>query len=569
MDGDNLSHMTAQAILIVVLLAVASHIHIAQEFAADEAAVIGFVDGQRAYNRDLQLEKLTLDREISGYSFRSAGSKGATATADWLVSAFTESGLETYTEDFSFTTWELTNAPLLLLDIDNNPNTTDDQIVLQSFMAKHLAWPTGSNGVFGRIVVLPLPEDASAFQESFWDNIHTKDRIVLVGREFGLSDSLRHHYVAKIKSEAPLAIVQTWWSSNLSAIPAYTGSQEGRIFPPGGEEEVRYWDLKIPVGMVNYYDGLRIRKLVDNGSVSARLVIDARIGKGPHKNVIGVLTGLDSSRMVVVSGHYDSVTTAGFGDNGAGTAGVLELAHAFATAKQQGVYIPPCNLMFVSFAAEELWLVGSSFFVKQHKGELTRIEGVINLDPIGSDQLAVSESPSNLDEIVLSAARQLRAPILVVPREEASSDNWSFELPGEREEAMQWAWNTRLGIADAVPRPAVWLGSLPLQWSSVLSGKPGWIHTPYDNSSSTQAYGWMRPENMEAHLKVAALAVTMLADRAQRIVTEQTLTSESTAQITLGAVQYTLAAIIATAIVALTVYSFSRKTRNQKSTSAN
>jgi len=37
------------------------------------------------------------------------------------------------------------------------------------------------------------------------------------------------------------------------------------------------------------------------------------------------------------------------------------------------------------------------------------------------------------------------------------------------------------------------------------------MHTRYDNSTSTQAYGWMKPESIEAHLKVAALSAIKLA----------------------------------------------------------
>jgi hypothetical protein len=99
----------------------------------------------------------------------------------------------------------------------------------------------------------------------------------------------------------------------------------------------------------------------------------------------------------------------------------------------------------------------------------------------------------------------------VIPREEASSDNWSFELPKERQDAIEYAWGVSVGLSDVEARPAVWLGSSPLSWSESISGKVGWAHTPYDNSTSTQAYGWMKPESMEAHLKVAALTSVKLA----------------------------------------------------------
>ncbi len=494
--------------------------------ASTESEVVGLVSGESAYDYDLQLEKMTLDHTISHYSFRSAGSTGATASAEWLVEAFNRTGLESYTETFEFTTWGLISPPSLVLDIDNDPATAGDQIKLASFTPKHLGWPTGRDGIFGQIVLLPLPEHGEDFPQGFWDEIGIKSKIVLVGREFGSVRSWRENYVAKIASEPPLAIVQTWWFSNNSWIPTYSGSQEGRLYAPRGLE-LRYWDLKIPVGMVNYDDGLRIRKLAERPPVSARVVVDAVIGQGSHYNVIGKLDGLDPSKIIIISSHYDTVVTAGFGDNGAGTAGLLELARVFAAAKTRGIYTPPYTLMFVAFAAEELWLIGSSYFVKQHESELGKVLGVINMDPIGSERLMVSESPSTLDETVGLAARELATPIMTVPQNEASSDNWSFELPDQRDGAIRWAWGLELGLSDIAPTPAVWLGSEPLLWNEISSGKAGWIHTPYDNSTSTEAYGWMKPENLETHLRVAAVSVLRLAPSMSQETRSSTLTTET------------------------------------------
>jgi hypothetical protein len=141
----------------------------------------------------------------------------------------------------------------------------------------------------------------------------------------------------------------------------------------------------------------------------------------------------------------------------------------------------------------------------------------------------VSESPSNIHETVLEAARELGIPVTVIPREEASSDNWSFELPRERQDAIEYAWGVSVGLSDVEARPAVWLGSSPLSWSDSISGKAGWAHTPYDNSTSTQAYGWMRPESIEGHLKVAALSAVKLATAAATVTEEVSSTLSSAA----------------------------------------
>ena len=475
--------------------------------------LVDLVDGKRSYDLDLQLERMTLDHSTSAYSFRSSGSLGATAAAHWLEEQYRELGLDTHAENFSFVNWTLLSPPALSLDPDNNASTTNDQVLLPSFIAKHLAWPTGRDGLFGQVVILPLPNNGEAFPSNLWDNITIRGKIVLIGREFALSSSWRDHYIAKINREPPLAIIHTWWFPNHSWVPPYTGSQEGRLYSPTPPtSSVRYWDLKIPVGMINYADGLKIRTNIQNSRVSARIVIDAAIGYGQHYNVVAAIRGQDENKIIILSSHYDSVICAGFGDNGAGTSGLLELARVFQTAEKDGIYVPPVSMMFVSFAAEEYWLLGSAYFVQQHKAELGKVLGVINLDPIGSKILLVSKTVSGLSQVIVSTAQDLGVPVDTVPREEASSDNWSFDDPADRDGALSWIWGQELGIADAPPTPAVWVGSYPLQWTDTSpAGEHGWIHTPYDNSTSTGEYGWMTASNMQAQLRVVTLAVFRLA----------------------------------------------------------
>jgi hypothetical protein len=478
--------------------------------------LVDLVDGDRSYDSDLQLEKMTLDHATSAYSFRSSGSPGATAAAHWLVDKYRELGIDARAEDFSFVNWTLLSPPTFLLDLDNNASTTNDQLLLPSFIAKHLAWPTGREGVFGQVVILPLPQYGQAFPSEMWDNITIKGKIVIIGREFGLFPSWRDHYITKITSEPPLAIIHTWWFPNDSWVPPYTGSQEGRLYSPAPPtSSVRYWDLKIPVGMINYDDGLKIRAFIQKGQVSAKVVIDSVIGFGPHYNVVAVIPGEDENKIIIISSHYDTVMSAGFGDNGAGTSGLLELARVFQTAKKDGIYVPPVSLMFVSFAAEEYWLLGSSYFIKQHKLELSKVLEVINLDPIGSQVLLVSKTDSDLSQAIVGTAQDLDVPVTTVSREEASSDNWSFDNPAERDGAISWIWSEELKIADAPSTPSVWLGSYPLQWTDTSpNGEHGWIHTPYDNSTSTSNYDWMTAMNMQAQLKVVALAVLRIAPTA-------------------------------------------------------
>lgn len=132
-------------------------------------------------------------------------------------------------------------------------------------------------------------------------------------------------------------------------------------------------------------------------AAKGRLVADLpRVHKSIH-NVIAAIPGSDPglrNEWVVIGAHYDHLGLGdehsldpnpigkihhGADDNASGTAGVLELArlasmhpHAFKR-----------SLLFMTFAGEELGLLGSSYFVNHPTVPLGSITSMINMDMIG------------------------------------------------------------------------------------------------------------------------------------------------------------------------------------------
>jgi len=308
--------------------------------------------------------------------------------------------LESHLESFNFTTWDILSQPTLIIDIDGNANTTDDRTAIESFYPEHFSWPTSENGVFSDLVILPLPEARTYFDlgtrpydATVWNSINTTGKVLLIGKEVRWVASTWNVFRGKLKTQPPLAVIFTWWYDWMNFTPQTLSSTGGR---PASVYGPIYWDLNITVGCVNYDDGLRIRNQEKNMNVSALVTINAAIGTGPHYNVIGKLEGYKNpDKYVIISSHYDTVMCHGFCDNGAGTAGVLELARVFSEAARDGTYTPEQTLLFITFASEELGLVGSIHYVKQHKAEMTNITAVINLDCIGSDILEVSQTLKN------------------------------------------------------------------------------------------------------------------------------------------------------------------------------
>ena len=128
-------------------------------------------------------------------------------------------------------------------------------------------------------------------------------------------------------------------------------------------------------------------------SVQVRANVDVeRVIKTVH-NVAGYLPG-ETDEYVIIGAHFDHLglgeqfsmapslagTTVhpGADDNASGTAGVIELARWFASRPKD-----KRGILFVTFAGEELGLLGSSFYVSHPALPLGKAVAMINLDMIG------------------------------------------------------------------------------------------------------------------------------------------------------------------------------------------
>ena len=109
-------------------------------------------------------------------------------------------------------------------------------------------------------------------------------------------------------------------------------------------------------------------------------------------NVYAVLRGSDpanASRILVVSGHYDSRNSEtndaegaspGANDDGSGTAVSMECARVLSKRKF------PATIIFLVVAGEEQGLYGSAHFAKMAKTQGWNIEAVLNNDIVGGDK---------------------------------------------------------------------------------------------------------------------------------------------------------------------------------------
>jgi len=492
-----------------------------------ESRTTGLVNGTQAYNYAIELERIGLDHSVSGYSFRAGGSDGATASAMWIRERFQNLGLETRLEPFEFTTWNIITPPTLTIDEDGTPETSGTKVLMGSFQPEHYSWSTPEGGTYADLVVLPLPSasheiGADPIDTALWNTIDVSGKIVLIGREVRWNHTWEHVYTEKLTAQPPAAVIYTWWYETQASAPPSFSSTGGKPAPRLDGFGSYYWNLRIPVGWVNYDQGSMIRDEESSSNVSARVTIPAVIGTGLHYNVVGDLPGTDHpEKSVIVMGHYDSVVDAGFLDNAAGTAAVIELARIFANTTHGGWYNSSYMLRFVALASEELGYVGAVHYVRQHKTEMGNIVAVINLDCLGSDNFTVARTEPaedfDLDELVMKAAGDLG--ITASLADLGSSDHVVFRNPVEGDDVLSYCWpGFDAGISDAVPvDSSTTLISFPLSYSSTSDPSTvGWIHTSYDNSTSTNTLKWLEIDDLEKQTKVASLTVLRLSPSSQR-----------------------------------------------------
>jgi len=131
----------------------------------------------------------------------------------------------------------------------------------------------------------------------------------------------------------------------------------------------------------------------------------------PHRkqpNVLCVVPGA-TSETIVIGGHFDHVDAGdGIIDNWSGASLLPTLLQSLSSTAPHHTFI------FAGFTGEEDGLLGSAFYVKQlSKDQITRIEGMINLDTLGLGPTEVwaSQSDPHLVTTLALVAKSMNLPL--------------------------------------------------------------------------------------------------------------------------------------------------------------
>jgi len=124
-------------------------------------------------------------------------------------------------------------------------------------------------------------------------------------------------------------------------------------------------------------------------NVKGSFSVDVKSNLLQGENVLGYLEGGDlKEELLVITAHYDHIGIHdgeihnGADDDGSGTVAILELAEAFAKAKDAGKG-PRRSVLFMPVAGEEMGLLGSAYYVENPIFQLENTIADLNIDMIG------------------------------------------------------------------------------------------------------------------------------------------------------------------------------------------
>ncbi len=198
------------------------------------------------------------------------------------------------------------------------------------------------------------------------------------------SDSILHGIVHDVSSDTMinwLAHIDTYYNRN---------SGSDTISDTSGIGAVRRW----------IYSKLQeISSINENRLIVSYLSFDQNIcGSGHHKNIFGILPGLDTSNkeIVFLEGHYDTrcegvcdtaCYSPGMDDNGSGTVLVMELARVMSR------YAFNHTVIFCLTTAEDQGLYGAKAFANYLSGNDIELRACLNNDVVGGIACGNTSSP--------------------------------------------------------------------------------------------------------------------------------------------------------------------------------
>ncbi|HCA79484.1 MAG TPA: aminopeptidase [Bacteroidetes bacterium] len=347
---------------------------------------------------------------------RKTGTKGGEAAARYIANEFKSYGLKpvgdqgTYFQKFEFVSGiELGDVNTLTLAL---PGKTTNLELNKDF--RPLGFST-SEAYEGSVVFVGYGISDTAKKLDDYAGVDVSGMAVLVlrnappsemGRDFSQYASLRYK-ASKAKEKGARALIVVTGpedsdsddlirltydnSSGNAGLPALnvTRKTADQLLASAG---VTVKDLQKKLNESKQSNSFLLKEVTVGAKISLKEVRQTTM------NVVGLLEGEDESlknQIMVFGAHYDHLGMGGEGsgslrpdtsavhhgadDNASGTAGVLELAQAFASNKN----LLKRSMLFIAFTGEELGVLGSAYYVNHPIFPLEGTVAMLNMDMIG------------------------------------------------------------------------------------------------------------------------------------------------------------------------------------------
>lgn len=237
-----------------------------------------------------------------------------------------------------------------------------------------------------------------------YDGLDVKDKAVMIITPNSYRKALAVSRIAEEKGAKLTLVVRNSTDAELEElVSSYRGYYEaGRMSVDDGAEESQFGGMfYVAPSLMKELTGKEytsLKNIAESGSAKDLKKIkvkkiaysaDKVVRKLSSENVMGYLEGSDlKDELVVVTAHYDHLGKRGdkvyngADDDGSGTAGIMEMAEAFALAKADGNG-PRRSMLFLAFTGEEKGLLGSEYYADNPVLPLENTVTNLNMDMIG------------------------------------------------------------------------------------------------------------------------------------------------------------------------------------------
>ena len=288
---------------------------------------------------------------------RAIGTSGGAETRAYIQTILRELGYEVWSQPVELSYYDTSIDPIVRLE--------NDQYEASVF------YYSGSGDIIAPIepVDVEIPPGDNA--NSSTSGCQTEDFVGFNPGSIALIQRGSCNFIDKVRNAE---------SAGAVGVVIFNEGQNGRrgiVEGTLGEE-----GTAIPVVGISFDSG---EILSENVGSDVQLQVESEMITLTTENIFAELSSGDENNIVLVGGHLDSVFAGpGINDNGTGTAAILSIAD-WLVQNQLSI---KNRIRFAWWGAEEVGLIGSSYFVQNSPDEVAKIRAYLNFDMLGSPNFA-------------------------------------------------------------------------------------------------------------------------------------------------------------------------------------